>query len=220
VKQALGRLATEGLVEFRQRGGAFVTRLSPDDIDEILEIREMIEQYAAGRALKKGDDADWDRLVGLAESLRSHVHENSVIDFDRFAADDMAFHRALIELAGNHRLSGLYERLHAYTVVARAHFATRSAPGSQSSTDGALHVYYEHLAIAAALRARDPDAVRTAISQHLRLVRHFAQSAAAQQNGQTQSKRRSSDEAARRPFVGRPNDMTREENTIHDHTAD
>jgi DNA-binding GntR family transcriptional regulator len=179
VKQALGRLATEGLVEFRPRGGAYVTSLATRDIDEILEIREMIEQYAAQQALKNGDDADWDQLVALAESLRGRLREDGSIDFEHFAADDMAFHRVLLDLAGNQRLTKLYETLRAYTVVARAHFATRDNTGQQAPGNGALHVYYEHLAIAEALRSGDPDAVRGAISEHLRLVRHFAQSAAA-----------------------------------------
>lgn len=189
VKQALGRLATEGLVEFRPRGGAYVTSLASRDIDEILEIREMIEQYAARQALQNGDDADWNRLVGLAESLRGRLREDGTIDFAGFAADDMTFHRVLLELAGNQRLTRLYETLHAYTVVARAHFATREETDDQRPSDGALHVYYEHLAIADALRSGDPDAVRTAISEHLRLVRHFAQRAAATAttNGHSQS---------------------------------
>lgn len=178
VKNALARLATEGLVEFPPRGGAFVSRLTVREIEEIIEIREMIELFAARQVLESGTDADWDQLESLAESLRTRVYEDGSIDFANFSADDIAFHRVLVGLAGNQRLTQLYEAQHVYTLVARAHYASLPTRPSAPPEGGTHHVYTEHMAIVAALRARDPAALDAAIRDHLSMVSHFVRSAA------------------------------------------
>lgn len=178
VKSALGRLASEGLVEFGSRGGAFVSQLAATDVDEIIEIREMIEVFAARRAVESGVDADWDQLEALAESLRRRISADGAIDFAGFSADDIAFHRHLIGLAGNQRLTALYESQHVYTVVARAHYRLLVEPGERQPPEGGtMHVYHEHLEIVRALRARDLERVEAAIRNHLEIVRRFAHSA-------------------------------------------
>jgi DNA-binding GntR family transcriptional regulator len=175
VKTAIARLATEGLVAQGNRGGTFVTSLTESDIDELAEVRAMIEQYAAGRAIDLATDADIEHLDALAQSLLTRIHGDGVVDYDAFAEDDMAFHAALIGIAGNHHLSRLYASLHVYSVVRRAHFIEHGLgyPAQQPLTPY-VHVHDEHVAIVNALRARDPAALRAAIATHLDLVRDFA----------------------------------------------
>ncbi len=178
VKHALGRLVTEGLVAFGPRGGAYVTRLTDADVEELFDLREMMEQFAAARAIATVEQADCDRLEEFAESLRDRVHADGSIEYDGFAADDEAFHRLLVGLAGNRRLADLYEALHVFTVVARSHYLLGAAPEPPAPGGGPHHVYIEHLAIVEALRAGNAEAVRAAMSEHLTTVRQFAQEAA------------------------------------------
>jgi DNA-binding GntR family transcriptional regulator len=176
VKTALNRLIAQGFVETGRRGGSFVTRLADDEIDEVFEIRELIEQFAGKRALTNTTEDHIDRLRALTESLRGRVLPDGAFDFDGFAGDDMAFHQLLVDLGGNRRLARMYADLHVYTVVARAHRPT--ADGQSGANDeGRLRVYGEHTAIVAALKSRDPAALRHAISTHLRNARHFVRQA-------------------------------------------
>lgn len=179
VKNALGRLATEGLVEFGERGGAFVSQLTERDIEEIIEIRAMIETFAAQRAILTGTDADWDHLETVTEALRREILPDGSIRVAGFSANDLAFHRYLIALSGNERLAVLYESQHVYTMVARAHYRLLDDPGDYKPQEGgSMHVYHEHLAIVRALRARDLEGVESAIKHHLDMVLRFARSAA------------------------------------------
>ena len=50
VREAIGRLASEGLVELIPQAGAVVKRLSRSDAVEVFEMREAIEPYAAAKA--------------------------------------------------------------------------------------------------------------------------------------------------------------------------
>lgn len=175
VKTAIARLAAEGLVDQSNRGGAHVSSLTETDINELTDVRTLIEQYAAGLAINLATDADIDHLESLAHSLLTHIHEDGSVDYDGFADDDVAFHTALIELAGNQRLSRVHASLHVYSVVRRAHFLEHGMNGSaQGLRRPYAHVHGEHVAIVDALRARDRDGLQRALSIHLEIARDFA----------------------------------------------
>jgi DNA-binding GntR family transcriptional regulator len=175
VKTAIARLASEGLVEMGNRRGAFVTRLTAADIDELAEVREMIEQFAGQRAIDRATTEDVDRLEALAKALLSHIHPDGSADYEAFATDDMTFHAELIGMCGNGHLSRLYDSLHVYSVVRRAHYVEHGQGLATSRPRTPyVHVHDEHMAIVAALRARDAEALRSAISEHLAIVREFA----------------------------------------------
>ncbi len=175
VKTAIARLTSEGLIAQGSRGGAFVTSLTETDIDELAEVRAMIEHYAADRAIDLATDEDIDRLEHLSHSLLNHIHDDGSVDYDQFADDDMAFHATLIGIAGNHHISRLYSSLHVYSVVRRAHFIEHGLGFSaQRPLTPYAHVHDEHIAIVAALRERDRIALRAAITTHLDIVQDFA----------------------------------------------
>lgn len=172
IKEALSRLMAEGLVTLGARGGTFISRPTRASIDEIVELREVLEQFAAERAMAAATEADLDHLTALCESLKSGVDADGPLAYEGFSLDDVAFHNALVSLAGNERLVQMYQDLHAYTIVARSYYRLR-AKGRGRDTDGRLAVYQQHTAIVAALRAKDAGALRLAITTHIADVRAF-----------------------------------------------
>jgi DNA-binding GntR family transcriptional regulator len=177
IKEALSRLSTEGLVEVGSRGGTFVTRPTKASVDQILELREVLEQFAAERALAVATEADLAALTALCESIKSRINPDGSLAYEGFSLDDVAFHNMLIGLAGNQRLAQMYRDLHAYTIVARAYYQLR-AKGRDTDVSGHMRVYHQHMAIVAALRAGDPIALRAAITDHIAGVREFGHRAA------------------------------------------
>lgn len=178
VKEALSRLTAEGLVKVGARGGTFVTRPTRASIDDIFELREVLEQFAAARAIAAATDADLDQLTALCESIKRRVTADGSLEYDGFWHDDIAFHNLLVGLAGNQRLVQMYQDLHAYTIVARSYFQIRATDRSLDVA-GRLAVYQQHTAIVRALRARDGVALRAAITNHFADVRAFGHRAAA-----------------------------------------
>lgn len=172
IKEALSRLTAEGLVELGARGGTFVTRPTKASVDDILELREVLEQFAAARALTVVTEDDLAALTALCESIKSRVQPDGSLAYEGFSLDDVAFHNMLVGLAGNQRLAQMYQDLHAYTIVARSYYQIR-AKARATDVSGQMRVYHQHLAIVAALRARDPIALRAAISDHINGVREF-----------------------------------------------
>jgi DNA-binding GntR family transcriptional regulator len=109
LREAFARLEAEGLIEKGPITGYFVPELSRDDILEISEVRIMLEGGAIERICRLGlNTARALKPMRLAcdqlERLLEEAYYLGVAEADR------RYHEALIRVAGNRRLSMLYER--------------------------------------------------------------------------------------------------------------
>lgn len=145
VREALQKLAGEGLVEVIPRHGARVLPVSPADMREIYQMLTALEPMAAELLAKKRlPPAD---LKPLTEASRDMATALKGDDLEAWARADERYHRHLIALAGNRLLAeavqGLWDRAH------RARMVTlRLRPRPINSTR-------EHIAIVDAIRAGD-----------------------------------------------------------------
>jgi DNA-binding GntR family transcriptional regulator len=90
VREALNRLTTEGLVELKPRRGYFVVSLQRDEIEDIFDMRAMLEARAGQLAAERGTTSDADALDRLVDALDSAL-ENSAA-FDQYARLNEQFH--------------------------------------------------------------------------------------------------------------------------------
>lgn len=106
VREALRRLAAEGLIEMRTNRGARVTDLATDDMDQPYEARLVVEpgiaRLAAGRELPK-PRARMRRAVA--------AQRRAIPDVPRTFAANREFHIALAEASGNAFLLQFIEHL-------------------------------------------------------------------------------------------------------------
>lgn len=108
VREALGRLASEGLVIVRPRRGAVVRSLSAEEFLELYQVREALEVMAVKLAVPRLRPQDFDELERLNETMARHAERGEVAEF--FEAN-IAFHNRLLEASGNGKLQELYEQL-------------------------------------------------------------------------------------------------------------
>lgn len=108
IKEALAALSREGLVQAIPHRGYQVPALSPEDIREIYEIREVLEGLAARLAAMKGTFQLADHLIDLFRKQREAA---TVGDLEAYGDLDLAFHRTLWEVSENHRLLRIAENL-------------------------------------------------------------------------------------------------------------
>jgi DNA-binding GntR family transcriptional regulator len=103
VREAVIRLKEEGLVEVVPRRGMRVLSVSPDDMREIYQILTALESEAAAllAARKPGPQV----LAPLSRSVAEMADAIKAEDRERWAAADDRFHRALLDLCPNRRLS-------------------------------------------------------------------------------------------------------------------
>lgn len=97
VREALLRLRAEGLVELFPKKGALVLPVSVSEMRDVFEARQLIEEWAAGRA--------WATRHTLVAPLRAIVDtmvaERKAGNSSAFAEADRKFHELIVEAAGN-----------------------------------------------------------------------------------------------------------------------
>src|SRR5580765_3652483 len=108
LREAIGRLASEGLVTVRPRRGAVVRSLSKEEFLELYQVREALEMLAVRLAVPRLGDEDVAVLEGLVATMAKHAEREEVAEF--FEANS-AFHVRLVEASGNAKLLELYEQL-------------------------------------------------------------------------------------------------------------
>jgi DNA-binding GntR family transcriptional regulator len=158
IREAMGRLAAEGLINVRPRRRAEVRSLTPQELIDAYEVREALEVLAVRLAVPRVTEADLARLDHLIEKMAEHAKENAIGDF--FAVN-VEFHETLCELSGNKKLREVHHRLEGE--IGRFQARTLALRGN---LDGSLT---EHRAILAAIRLRDADKAAALTAAHVRV---------------------------------------------------
>ena len=157
VREALARLAHDGLVEQRPRRGTFVAEFTEKDIAEIREARAMIEARAAREACLKIGEAEERKLRGLIDKMEDSALE---LDWTKTAVLNARFHEAIVEIADNNvlrRIWGVLDPL-AWLVAA-------SVP--PDSYHDPVDVRDRHEWLLDALLSGDPDQAEEGVRSHI-----------------------------------------------------
>jgi GntR family transcriptional regulator, rspAB operon transcriptional repressor len=160
VKDAITRLAAEGLVEIRPRSGTFVAEIAPEAVAETFEIRRALECLAAERVVSRLTPELLARFESIVTAMdRSVSTERDRADHER---KNVELHTLLVATSGNGRLAELYRSLNAHLTIARIH--SRRRPDNARLEQERR----EHRAILDALEARDARALVVALDRHIR----------------------------------------------------
>jgi DNA-binding GntR family transcriptional regulator len=156
VREALGRLTGEGLVEFLPNRGFRAAGLVLDQVVRRLEVRLLLEPGIARLAAERCGDDGLDALRAAIAAERAAT--------TRVAAHDASrdFHLALAEATGNPQLTAVFASLW-MVEVGRRLLARRSVEEEWTGADVS-----EHLAIAAAIEARDGERAARLMECHIR----------------------------------------------------
>jgi DNA-binding GntR family transcriptional regulator len=102
VREALRKLASEGLVSFAPNRGAHVASWDPDEIDDLYGLRAELESYGARLAARRKSYINLDALRQLDARMKALAAGTP--DLDAIAALNIEFHSAILREAGSDRL--------------------------------------------------------------------------------------------------------------------
>jgi DNA-binding GntR family transcriptional regulator len=156
VREALRRLAAEGLVELTTNKGARVVEYPRHDLETIFELRARIEGLAARQAAVAAGPDDVERLHGVAVELRDQAARG---DLDAVYRLNSEFHQSLVRLGGSVLLAQSISMLIHSPVLLRTY--------SSFDKDAMARSVNHHIEIAAAVRAGDPDWAEAVMRAHL-----------------------------------------------------
>ena len=159
VRQAIDRLAEDGLVEVRPRRGTYVAQADEHEIAEIFDLRRALDRLAAETAVLHVCDQDLAEL----DSLVSRMDELASLGSEGMRAHDRLnweFHLLIVRLSGNEKLYEMYKQLNAHLKIASIH---------ASSLDWAARVplaQQEHRTMVDALRTKSAHDLADVLAEH------------------------------------------------------
>jgi DNA-binding GntR family transcriptional regulator len=159
VREALGRLRDDRLVEVRPQIGTFVSRISPQAVSDAQFIREALECTAVRVSAELADE---ESMAQIEENLRAQERAVARTDIDSWQLLDDTFHRSLCDLSGHPAVWPVNER-------AKSHL-NRLRRLSLTMPDYLATMVDAHRAVSDAVAIHDPDAAEIALREHLRAV--------------------------------------------------
>jgi len=157
VREALSQLEAEKLVyKMHNVGYRASPQMTAQEVQDLYDLRLLIEPYAAARAAERMDDEALATLRKIDADMHAAVGKDDA-SLARFAEADAQLHRLICTGSGNRLIVETIERLHAHLQIFRSRYST-NAPEQAAS---------EHERIVAALMARDSAAAENAVREHL-----------------------------------------------------
>ncbi|WP_447743760.1 GntR family transcriptional regulator [Variovorax boronicumulans] len=156
LREALKVLTAEGLLRHEPRRGCFVNEVTERDLDEIFPVIALLEGRCAYEAARNASDAELNELDALHERLVRHAKARRINDY---YATNHIIHEAIIKLADNKWLAQVIGDLRKILKLAR--LQQLHAPGRLDQSMS------EHLAVFAALKARDSEGADAAMRTHM-----------------------------------------------------
>lgn len=111
IREALSRLTSEGWVETIAHHGARVVSWTRKDVEEVFEIRALLEPLAVQRTANKISDADLEALASLAGQMEQLTVEPDDAALESITQLNSRFHACLIEVADSPRLQRLLDAI-------------------------------------------------------------------------------------------------------------
>jgi DNA-binding GntR family transcriptional regulator len=162
VREALRRLAAEGLVTIVANQGAMVASMTIEDILEVYAVRENLEGLAARLAARRRSPEDLERLEDALELMRRVIADGRTSEL---ASLNLAFHKVIREASANRLLERFLGQVeHA---VRRFGATTFQVPGR------AEEAVEEHGRIVEAIAAGDTEEAERLALDHMRRAREL-----------------------------------------------
>lgn len=159
VREAIGRLTIEGFVERQSGYDTRVAAFPPDEIEQIYELRRMLETYSVRRAATMASAETVAALKAIHERMKAHTPPRSEADYQVLIETNQAFHRAILEAARSPRLTALMTLALEVGMIARTYRLYATADLQRS--------LQHHAEIIDAIEAQAPDWAASVMSAHL-----------------------------------------------------
>lgn len=169
IREAIGQLVGEGLLDQVPNRGAVVVQLRRQDIIELYELREALEVYAVGKAARQPvGRSDVDRLKELANSMlvfREELKNSGELSLNpeqmhRLTACDLAFHTLLMRTAANPRIVKIVNETRLLIRIFAMH-----RDGHTAARLDRMHRH--HRDVLRGVIERDPDLAMRTLSEHI-----------------------------------------------------
>lgn len=162
IREALSRLEAQGLVvKTHLVGYSAAEQMDRARLEELYEMRLLLEPFAAGRLAARRDPGIVAELKALDAQMRGEGQIQSRASYGEFAKKDAAFHNFIARSCGNQLVFDSLQRLHTHVHLFRLYFHARA------TTEANL----EHAELITAIEDGEPSSAEAAMRHHIECSR-------------------------------------------------
>jgi len=165
VREALHKLESEGLIKALETRGFIVSRDSKDEVEELFELRAILEGYALRIISERISKEDLERLNGFIERAENALKRERIEEVFKW---NTKFHDTL------HGIVVEKKRLHRLLVNIRK-YVLRYRRDTLQYPDGGKRTVDGHRKILLALRLKDPDLCERMMREHIQEAKVYAE---------------------------------------------
>lgn len=163
LREAIGRLASEGIVEDRPYQGKFIRTFTTDQIHDLYEVRKGLESLAVRAACRRASDEELGELRTTVESCHAALSKS---DLTAFEDADRQFHGLIISFARNDALTFSLRLLSLHIQL------VRRMANQEASLREETRVHRN--GVVEALKERDADRAAWYLEEHIADVQQAA----------------------------------------------
>jgi DNA-binding GntR family transcriptional regulator len=162
VREALLVLQTEGVLESAPNRGATVRAYEADDLDDLYQLRAVLDGFAARRAATRISAQD---VTSLRESCERFVALRANADVAELVRENMLFHDVILEAASSERLTQMVRTVVQLPLVYRSYY--------WYSPEQKLISEHYHRQLTSAMASRDAERAEIVMKEHVLEARDF-----------------------------------------------
>jgi phosphonate utilization transcriptional regulator len=155
IREALLGLEEAGLIRMEKNRGVFVREISPDEANELYEVRAGLEGFAGRLLAPRVTPAQIATLRGMVTDMAESIERTGI---DAYFPQNLRFHEIIVEFTGNAKLLMLYRRLINEMYLIRRH---------ELLISGMRISVAEHSGIVDALESRSGEDAARVMEQHV-----------------------------------------------------
>lgn len=163
IREALGRLEAELLIRRSDTQRSYVADWSLEDVEEVFELRGLLESRAARRAAKRISAGQIERLKKHHAAIGEAIYAKTP-DTQQFVEHNHLFHNVILEASASAELSSMLARIIERPIVHRT--------ARNYSFDDLKRSHRQHGELLAAFEQRDPAWAEAVMVSHIRRAFH------------------------------------------------
>ena len=163
VREAVNQLCQNGFIHNVKRKGLYCVQISREELVDLLELRQVLEDYCYCKCADKASKEDIDRLNGYIDSFLALPQEEQMANHEKY---DIQFHLMTAEMTGSQRLIKYINEIETCLLIVRKNLKNSGRKAEVVELSWLLHRN-----IVKAMEAKDKELLMELNREHIKLMK-------------------------------------------------